>query len=115
MTHKVRSGVCTMNRPALSVLHMFLYVAAAVSRYVAMDDTAAASELGVDFQTDVVTAEMSAGDVLLFNNIIPHRSVAALKLPTSSVKFCSGQHHITSGMQLPKQHDSVIDTCRAVL
>lgn len=38
-----------------------------------MDETAAAAELGVDLKRDVVTAEMSAGDVLLFNNIIPHR------------------------------------------
>jgi hypothetical protein len=31
------------------------------------------SDLGVDFARDVVTAEMQAGDVLLFNNLIPHR------------------------------------------
>ncbi len=38
-----------------------------------MDESAAVSELGVDFQRDVRTADMSVGDVLLFNNLIPHR------------------------------------------
>ena len=38
-----------------------------------MDAAAAVSELGVDFSRDLVTAEMKAGDVLLFNNHLPHR------------------------------------------
>lgn len=38
-----------------------------------MDEAAAVRELGVDFSRDLVTVEMKAGDVLLFNNIIPHR------------------------------------------
>lgn len=40
-----------------------------------MDADAAVRELGVDFSRDLVTAEMKAGDVLLFNNHLPHRSV----------------------------------------
>ena len=42
-------------------------------RYLEMDAGAAVRELGVDFVGDLVTAEMKAGDVLLFNNILPHR------------------------------------------
>lgn len=38
-----------------------------------MDEAAAVAGLGVDFTRDVVTAAMKAGDVLLFNNLIPHR------------------------------------------
>lgn len=41
-----------------------------------LDESAAVSDLGVDFDRDVVTAEMNEGDVLLFNNIIPHRLAA---------------------------------------
>jgi hypothetical protein len=38
-----------------------------------MDEAAAAAELGVDMAADLVTLPMKAGDVLLFNNLIPHR------------------------------------------
>ena len=38
-----------------------------------MDESAAHEQLGVDFSRDAITAEMKAGDVLLFNNHIPHR------------------------------------------
>lgn len=38
-----------------------------------MDESSAVVDLGVDFQRDLVTAEMKAGDVLLLNNLIPHR------------------------------------------
>jgi ectoine hydroxylase-related dioxygenase (phytanoyl-CoA dioxygenase family) len=41
--------------------------------YLALDEGDAAAQLGVDFQRDAVMAEMSAGDVLLLNNLIPHR------------------------------------------
>lgn len=42
-------------------------------RHVYMDEAAAVQELGVDFTRDVVTADMKAGDVLIFNNLTPHR------------------------------------------
>lgn len=42
-------------------------------RHVAMDESAAAAELGLDLAADLVTVPMKAGDVLLFNNLIPHR------------------------------------------
>lgn len=48
-------------------------VASGLHRYLEMDAGAAVRELGVDFVGDLVTAEMKAGDVLLFNNILPHR------------------------------------------
>jgi hypothetical protein len=38
-----------------------------------MDEAAAESELSVDFERDCVTVEMKLGDVLLLNNLIPHR------------------------------------------
>jgi hypothetical protein len=38
-----------------------------------MDEAAAAAELGLDMTGDLVTLPMRAGDVLLFNNLIPHR------------------------------------------
>uniref|UniRef100_A0A383WF13 Fe2OG dioxygenase domain-containing protein n=1 Tax=Tetradesmus obliquus TaxID=3088 RepID=A0A383WF13_TETOB len=43
--------------------------------HVAMDEAAAAAELGLDLAADLVTVPMKAGDVLLFNNLIPHRSL----------------------------------------
>jgi ectoine hydroxylase-related dioxygenase (phytanoyl-CoA dioxygenase family) len=38
-----------------------------------MDESAAAAELGLDMDADLVTLPMKAGDVLLFNNVTPHR------------------------------------------
>jgi hypothetical protein len=45
-------------------------------RHVVMDESAAAAELGLDMADDLVTVPMKAGDVLLFNNLIPHRSAS---------------------------------------
>jgi hypothetical protein len=57
----------------LLLLFALLSWSCELTRYVAMDEDAAAAELGVDFERDLVTAEMKVGDVLLFNNLIPHR------------------------------------------
>jgi hypothetical protein len=57
----------------------FMYVPLTIAslflncRHVAMDESAAAAELGLDMTADLVTVPMNAGDVLLFNNLIPHR------------------------------------------
>jgi hypothetical protein len=56
-----------------SVLRSLFVIAVPPCRYLRLDEAAAVSDLGVDFDRDAVTAEMQAGDVLLFNNLIPHR------------------------------------------
>ena len=45
----------------------------ACCRYVMMDETDAAKELGVDMEADTITCEVPFGGVLFLNNIIPHR------------------------------------------
>jgi hypothetical protein len=57
-----------------------------------MDESAAHEQLGVDFSRDAITAEMKAGDVLLFNNHIPHRF--GLGGVAGSVCVCGGGGHM---------------------
>jgi ectoine hydroxylase-related dioxygenase (phytanoyl-CoA dioxygenase family) len=43
--------------------------------YVGLDEQEMAQSLDVDLQSDIITCEMPRGSVLLFNNLIPHRSL----------------------------------------